>query len=202
MGYGKEREDHTQWGNSGQTSTQIIVLSKPIQSWTALPIGQSDRPDSPHYSDQAEKVFSKHIMKPTWWLPEDLAKNIESRTELETGLENQHLAELKDRLAAWEKALEAQQYEAILGFYAEDLVGEGGRGKNDFASFLKEAIASGMLSGLNIDIDHSKIIGDAAKARVAEIGIEGTFGSMNVAIELEKRDNTWLITKSENDAGY
>jgi acyl-homoserine lactone acylase PvdQ len=202
VGYGQEREDHTRWGNSGQTSTQIIVLSKPIQSWTAPPIGQSDRPDSPHYRDQAEKVFSKHIMKPTWWLPEDLAKNVESRTELETGLENQHLAELKERLAAWEKALEAQQLEATLAFYADDLVGESGRGKADLASFLKEAIASGMLSGLDVNIDHSKITGDAAKARVTAIGIEGTFGGMNVAIELEKRNGVWLITKSENDAEY
>jgi acyl-homoserine lactone acylase PvdQ/ketosteroid isomerase-like protein len=202
VGYGKEREDHTEWGNSGQTSTQIIVLSNPVQSWTAPPIGQSDRPDSPHYRDQAEKVFSKRIMKPTWWTPEELAKNIESRVVLETGLENQHIAELKERLAAWEKALEAQQYEATLAFYAEDLVGEGGRGKADFAAFLQEAIAGGMLSGLDINIDHSKITGDAAKSRVAQIEIEGTFGAMNVALELEKRDGVWLITKSENDAGY
>lgn len=202
VGYSAPREDHTQWGNSGQTSTQIIVLSKPIQSWTAPPIGQSDRPDSPHYRDQAEKVFSKRIMKPTWWTPEDLAKNIETRTELDTGLENQYLAEIKTRLGEWVKALEAQQYEATLAFYADDLVGEGGRTKADFARFLQEAIAGGMLSGLKIDLDNSKITGDASKARVTAIGIEGTFGGMNVALELEKRNGAWLITKSENDANY
>ncbi|MCF6285412.1 MAG: penicillin acylase family protein [Candidatus Hydrogenedentes bacterium] len=77
------KADHTRWGRAGQTSTQIIQLSTPIRSWTAPPIGQSDRPDSPHYDDQAEKLFSKRTMKPTWWLPEDLVGHIKSRTVLE-----------------------------------------------------------------------------------------------------------------------
>jgi acyl-homoserine lactone acylase PvdQ len=83
VGYGDQRPDHTQWGQSGQTSTQIVVLTKPIKSWTYVPIGQSDRSDSPHYTDQAEKLFSPRQMKETWWLPEQLAGNIVSRTELE-----------------------------------------------------------------------------------------------------------------------
>lgn len=82
MGYQAERDDHTRWGRSGQTSTQIVSLTKPIQSWTFVPIGQSDRPDSPHYTDQAEQLFSQRQMKPSWWLPKDLAGNIQSRTEL------------------------------------------------------------------------------------------------------------------------
>ena len=82
MGYRGERDDHTRWGRSGQTSTQIVVMTKPVQSWTFVPIGQSDRADSPHYTDQAEQLFSERRMKPTWWLPEDLAGHIESRTEL------------------------------------------------------------------------------------------------------------------------
>jgi len=81
--YSKEREDKTRWGVSGQTSTQIAVLTKPIQSWTQPPIGQSDRPDSPHYMDQAEKVYSKCIMKPSWWLPAELSDHVASRTVLE-----------------------------------------------------------------------------------------------------------------------
>ncbi|MHC4517031.1 MAG: penicillin acylase family protein [Planctomycetota bacterium] len=82
VGYGSEREDHTRWGNRGQTSTQIVVLSKPVRSWTYVPIGQSDRPDSTHYRDQAQKLFSPRRLKPTWWLPEELAKHIESRLAL------------------------------------------------------------------------------------------------------------------------
>ena len=82
ISYGPERKDHTRWGRAGQTSTQVIVLSKPIRSWTYVPIGQSDRPDSPHYRDQAQKLFSQRKLKPTWWLPKDLAKHIKSRTVL------------------------------------------------------------------------------------------------------------------------
>ncbi len=82
VGYDREREDHTRWGRSGQTSTQIVVMTKPVQSWTFVPIGQSDRPDSPHYADQAEKLFSKRQLKPTCWLPADLAKQTKSRIEL------------------------------------------------------------------------------------------------------------------------
>ena len=82
ISYGPERDDHTRWGRGGQTSTQVIVLSKPIRSWTYVPIGQSDRPDSAHYRDQAERLFSTRELKPTWWLAEDLAKHIESRTAL------------------------------------------------------------------------------------------------------------------------
>ncbi len=82
MGYGNEDDNHQRHGNRGQTSTQIVVLSKPVQSWIYLPVGQSDRPDSPHYRDQAETVFGERTLKPSWWLPEDLAGHIESRTVL------------------------------------------------------------------------------------------------------------------------
>ncbi len=83
MGYADANENQERHGVSGQTSTQIVVLSEPIQSWLYLPTGQSDRPDSPHYRDQSETVFSDRELKPSWWLPENLAGNIESRTELE-----------------------------------------------------------------------------------------------------------------------
>ena len=83
VGYGPERENGTRWGQSGQTSTQVVVLSSPPQSWTYVPIGQSDRPDSPHYRDQAESLFSQRHLKPTWWRPTALVGHIESRTVLE-----------------------------------------------------------------------------------------------------------------------
>jgi hypothetical protein len=81
MTYGGEK-DGQQWGKGGQTSTQIVALTKPIQSWTQPPLGQSDRPESPHFDDQAEKLFSEGKLKPSWWLPEDLKDNIESREEI------------------------------------------------------------------------------------------------------------------------
>jgi acyl-homoserine lactone acylase PvdQ len=82
VSYGQQRADHTRWGSGGQTSTQVILLSKPIRSWTYVPIGQSDRADSDHYSDQAEKLFSVRKLKPTWWRAEDLAEHIKSRVVL------------------------------------------------------------------------------------------------------------------------
>jgi acyl-homoserine lactone acylase PvdQ len=82
VSYESERDDHTRWGRGGQTSTQVIVLSKPIRSWTYVPIGQSDRPNSTHYRDQAERLFSVRKLKSTWWLAEDLAGHVESRTVL------------------------------------------------------------------------------------------------------------------------
>jgi acyl-homoserine lactone acylase PvdQ len=83
MSYGGPEDDGTRRGRAGQTSTQIVVMTKPIQSWTQPPIGQSDRPESPHYDDQAEKLMSARKMKPTWWLPEDLKDNVKSRVVLE-----------------------------------------------------------------------------------------------------------------------
>lgn len=83
MSFGKAQDDGTRWGQGGQTSTQIVVMTKPVQSWTQPPIGQSDRPASPHYDDQAEKLLSARKMKPTWWMPGQLKDHVESRVVLE-----------------------------------------------------------------------------------------------------------------------
>jgi acyl-homoserine lactone acylase PvdQ len=65
-------------GQSGQTSTQIVILTKPPQSFMVLPLGESDHKDSPHFDDQAEKLFSLGRAKPTYFL---------NRKELEKHLE-------------------------------------------------------------------------------------------------------------------
>ncbi len=68
-------------GHKGQTSTQIVLLTKPPKSWTFIPLGESDRPDSPHYDDQAEKLFGPGKMKSTYFLDRDeLLKHVESKT--------------------------------------------------------------------------------------------------------------------------
>lgn len=82
IGFGPPRPDHTRWGERGQTATQVVVLTKPVQSWTQMPIGQSDRPNSPFYRDQAEKLFSPGRMKPTWYQKNELLKHVHSRMEL------------------------------------------------------------------------------------------------------------------------
>ena len=39
-------------------------------------------PDSPHYDDQADKLFSKGLLKPTWYQKEELMRNLESGKRL------------------------------------------------------------------------------------------------------------------------
>jgi acyl-homoserine lactone acylase PvdQ len=83
ISYGPEDEqDHTRRGRSGQTSTQVVVMSQPPKSWIYVPLGISDRETSPHFDDQAAGAFGPRELKPSWWLPEELAPHIASRTEL------------------------------------------------------------------------------------------------------------------------
>jgi acyl-homoserine lactone acylase PvdQ len=83
VGYGRERADATRWAERGQSATQLVELSEPIRSWLSLPVGQSDRPGSPHFADQAERLFGPRALKPSRWLPEDLAGHVVSRVELQ-----------------------------------------------------------------------------------------------------------------------
>lgn len=77
ISFDPEKDGKTFLGRGGQTSTQLVQLSKPPRSWTMFPLGQSDRPDSNHYDDQAEKLFAKGIMKPTYFLQkEELLKHV------------------------------------------------------------------------------------------------------------------------------
>lgn len=70
-------------GRGGQTSTQIVQLSQPPKSWTLLPLGESDHKTSPHYDDQAEKLFGPGRMKPTYYLDKaSLLEHVESKTVL------------------------------------------------------------------------------------------------------------------------
>ena len=84
--FGRPQPDHTRWGGSGQTSTQLVILGNPIRSWTQPPIGQSDNPASPFYRDQAECLFSPAKMKPTWYAKEELLQHVHSRKELRPSL--------------------------------------------------------------------------------------------------------------------
>ena len=75
---GKEMVGHT-----GQTSTQIVILTKPPQSYMVIPLGESDHPESGHLDDQAEKLFSKSQAKPTYFLNrKELEKHVKAKKEL------------------------------------------------------------------------------------------------------------------------
>ncbi len=67
---------------SGQSCCMLVVLSDPIRSYSILPWGESDDPDSPHYTDQAEALFSKSEFKSTYFLKEELMKHVESEKNI------------------------------------------------------------------------------------------------------------------------
>ncbi len=84
ISFRKAPDGKTHLARGGQTSTQVVVLSRPPRSYTILPLGESDRADSPHYDDQAEKLLSTGRMKPSYFLDrEELMKNVEKKTVLE-----------------------------------------------------------------------------------------------------------------------
>jgi len=70
-------------GRSGQTSTQIVILTKPPRSYMVIPLGESDHPESGHFDDQAEKLFSKSQAEPTYFANrKELEKHVTKREAL------------------------------------------------------------------------------------------------------------------------
>jgi hypothetical protein len=53
-------------GQRGQTSTQIVVLTKPPKSYAVIALGQSDHKGSGHWDDRAETLLSKGKAAPTY----------------------------------------------------------------------------------------------------------------------------------------
>jgi acyl-homoserine lactone acylase PvdQ len=79
-----EKSGREMVGHGGQTSTQIVILTKPPQSYMVIPLGESDHADSPHFDDQAEKLFSQSRVKSTYFLNRpELEKHVTKREELE-----------------------------------------------------------------------------------------------------------------------
>lgn len=60
--------DQQMVGRSGQTSTQIVFLTDPPESYTVVPLGVSDHKESGHWDDQAEKLFSQSRASPAYFL--------------------------------------------------------------------------------------------------------------------------------------
>lgn len=70
-------------GHSGQTSTQIVILTNPPKSFTVIPLGESDHKESGHWDDQAEKLFSKSKAAPTYFMNQpELMKHVTSKKVL------------------------------------------------------------------------------------------------------------------------
>jgi acyl-homoserine lactone acylase PvdQ len=80
---GSSEEGGVYYGKSGQSWTQVVLFRKgAVESYSATPYGQSDHADSPHYTDQAEKLFSQCRLKPTWFRREALEGHTKSATKL------------------------------------------------------------------------------------------------------------------------
>jgi acyl-homoserine-lactone acylase len=87
VGNGLDRNTGVLRCKDGQSCT-TLVLFKPgdVESYSVTPWGESDDPNSPHYLDQAEKLFGQKKLKPTWFQLDDLLKgHVESTTVLEYG---------------------------------------------------------------------------------------------------------------------
>jgi len=78
-----ERVGKEMVGYQGQSATQIVVLTKPPQSFTVIPLGISDRKDSMHWDDQAEKLFSKSKAVSTYFMRKaELMKHVTAKKVL------------------------------------------------------------------------------------------------------------------------
>jgi acyl-homoserine lactone acylase PvdQ len=86
ISFGPQKSDggNEMVGRGGQTSTQLVILTKKPQSFTILPLGESDHPESGHWDDQAEKLFSKSRMKSTYFLDRtELQKHVTAKKKLQ-----------------------------------------------------------------------------------------------------------------------
>lgn len=71
------------YGYGGQNWVQVVQFRPgAVRSWSVTPYGQSDDPRSPHFADQAEKLFGPGRLKPTWFQPAELDGNVETTTIL------------------------------------------------------------------------------------------------------------------------
>ena len=70
-------------GHSGQSSTQVVIMTDPPESYAVIPLGESDHKESGHWDDQAEKLFSKGKALRTYFMrPDELMKHVTSKKVL------------------------------------------------------------------------------------------------------------------------
>ncbi|HIE53377.1 MAG TPA: penicillin acylase family protein [Armatimonadetes bacterium] len=75
-------ENGIYWAKGGQSCPTVIFFTQPIRAYSAVPYGQSERPDSPHYTDQGEQLYARSRLKPTWYAKEELMQHLESQKTL------------------------------------------------------------------------------------------------------------------------
>lgn len=71
------------YARGGPACTTVVMLrAGDVRSYSAVPYGQSEDPASPHYTDQGRLLFSKGLLKDTWFSRERLQGHVESRHTL------------------------------------------------------------------------------------------------------------------------
>jgi acyl-homoserine-lactone acylase len=76
-------EEGVSYIESGQSCTTVVILKRgDVRSYSVVPYGQSEDPDSPHYTDQGRLLFQERKLKDSWFQRERLEGHIESEQTL------------------------------------------------------------------------------------------------------------------------
>ncbi|MFO0890306.1 MAG: penicillin acylase family protein [Isosphaeraceae bacterium] len=77
VSFSPSRDGKQMIGHTGQSATQVVVMTDPPESYAIIPLGESDHKESGHWDDQAEKLFSKAQALRTYFLrPDELQKHV------------------------------------------------------------------------------------------------------------------------------
>jgi len=83
ISFDPSRDGKQQVGHTGQSSTQIVIMTDPPESFAVIPLGESDHKETGHWDDQAEQLFSQGKTVRTYFLrPDELMKHVTSRKVL------------------------------------------------------------------------------------------------------------------------
>ena len=83
IGFAPAADGKQMIGHTGQSSTQVVIMSDPPESYAIIPLGESDHKDSGHWDDQAEQLFSKGQALRTYFLrPDELMKHVTGKKVL------------------------------------------------------------------------------------------------------------------------
>jgi acyl-homoserine lactone acylase PvdQ len=81
--HGEPDEDGISYIESGQSCTTVVMLKRgDVRSYSVVPYGQSEDPDSAHYTDQGRLLFQERKLKDSWFQRERLKGHIESSQAL------------------------------------------------------------------------------------------------------------------------
>ena len=72
-----DRERRTWYAAGGHAFVMVTHMTEPVETFTVVPFGSSERPDSPHYADQVP-LFARSKLKKAWFTEKDVLSNLES----------------------------------------------------------------------------------------------------------------------------